>query len=229
MEEYLKEFLHDRQCEGRYASFDYCYNYFYSFYKRDKLRDLSLPENIQMSCLQIGFYLASWGMFRGSSKITQKSVKYFEPLIKWISEADKKFWEIDVDSYNDENVRQKLIEAFNEIRKVLRNGQNINVSIVLVTKIMLGIFSNVPAFDVNVKHFFQINNNRQTIGDDELIRIYTFYTQNRDLIDKYSANIHTFDFSSCKQTNINYKKAKIIDMIGFIGGQHGTHFNDFNQ
>ena len=38
--------------------------------RRDRLKtsstaDLAAPENLQMSCLQLGFYLASWGMLRG--------------------------------------------------------------------------------------------------------------------------------------------------------------------
>jgi hypothetical protein len=38
-----------------------------------------------MSCLQIGFYLASWGMMRGSSFLLEKSVRNFSNLIIAIS------------------------------------------------------------------------------------------------------------------------------------------------
>ena len=67
------------QCENspteRYSSFDYCYNYF------SQTSPDALLKNMEKSCLAIGFYLASWGMFRGSSFLLQKSVKYYEPLI----------------------------------------------------------------------------------------------------------------------------------------------------
>lgn len=102
----IKSFLDVRTPNERYSSFDYCYNYFYSFYRDDRLKDLSSKENVQMSCLQLGFYLASWGMFRGSSTLLKKSVKYFKPLIEWLSEADKSLWEIDVDSYNREDIQK---------------------------------------------------------------------------------------------------------------------------
>lgn len=42
-----------RKPDERYASFDYCYNYFYSFYKEGKIKELTSNENIQISCLQI--------------------------------------------------------------------------------------------------------------------------------------------------------------------------------
>jgi len=64
-----------RKPNERYASFDFCYNYFYSFYKENRLSELANGQNLQTSCLQIGFYLASWGMMRGSSFLLEKSVK----------------------------------------------------------------------------------------------------------------------------------------------------------
>ena len=70
----------------RSTSFDYCYNYFYSFYKENRLMELANDKNIQMSCLQIGFYLASWGMFR--SFLLWKSALYYKNLIIEISKMD---------------------------------------------------------------------------------------------------------------------------------------------
>jgi len=57
--------------DDRYTSFDYCYNYFRT--------TNDLTQDIEKSCLVLGFYLASWGMFRGSSFLLQKSIKHFEP------------------------------------------------------------------------------------------------------------------------------------------------------
>ena len=53
----------------RNTSFDYCYNYF-------KTTE-DLTADLEKSCLVLGFYLASWGMLRGSSFLLQKSIKYF--------------------------------------------------------------------------------------------------------------------------------------------------------
>ncbi|EKM28037.1 hypothetical protein VCHENC02_6024, partial [Vibrio harveyi] len=37
--------------------------------------------DMEKSCLALGFYLASWGMFRGSSFMLEKSAKNFENLV----------------------------------------------------------------------------------------------------------------------------------------------------
>ncbi len=63
-----------RQPYERFSSFDYCYNHFYSFYRDNRVPELADDRNLQMSCLQLGFYLASWGMLRGSSFLIEKSV-----------------------------------------------------------------------------------------------------------------------------------------------------------
>jgi len=100
----------------RYASFDYCYNYFYSFYKENKLTELANDKNLQMSSLQLGFYLASWGMMRGSSFLLEKSVRSYKNLIILISKMNRRLWEIDVNNYNENitlllDCKQQIINA----------------------------------------------------------------------------------------------------------------------
>ncbi|RKY36479.1 MAG: hypothetical protein DRP78_03505 [Candidatus Omnitrophota bacterium] len=86
-----------RKPNEKYASFDFCYNYFYSFYKGNKFSELANKNNLQMSCLQISFYLSSWGMLRGSSFLLEKSLKNYTELIIAISKMNPTLWEIDVD------------------------------------------------------------------------------------------------------------------------------------
>ena len=71
----IKCFMGDRTAEQRYASFDYCFNYFQSFRETGRTVGLAAPENMLLSCLHLGFYLASWGMFRGSSDLPSRSLK----------------------------------------------------------------------------------------------------------------------------------------------------------
>ncbi len=93
-----------RKPDERYSSFDFCYNHFYSFYKENKLSELANEKNLQASCLQIGFYLASWGMMRGSSFLLEKSVRNYKNLITTISEINPRLWKIDVKDYNEESI-----------------------------------------------------------------------------------------------------------------------------
>ncbi|WP_051962735.1 hypothetical protein [Mesoaciditoga lauensis] len=213
IEKSMEKFLSERTPTKRYASFDYCYNYFYSFYPNN-ISNIASKDNIQTSCFQLGFYLASWGMFRGSSKLLQKSVKYFKPLIRWISNADEELWKIDVDSYEDNF--QKIINAAHGIREALKENDNsFNPTETLVTKIMLGVFGNIPALDTYFSNSFGV----RTVNEKGLKRIYKFYSQNKEVIDSFE--IHTLDLATGGKTNIKYKKAKIIDMVGFTQGLNG--------
>ncbi len=196
----------------RYASFDYCYNYFYLFYKEDKLSKLSNDGNLQISCLQLGFYLASWGMMRGSSFLLEKSVKNYTNLIIAISKMDRKLWEIDVDNYTEENINL-LLDCKQRIIEALGKEKENNPSDTLVTKIMLGVFANIPAFDQRVKKSLKV----YSVSKKSLLKIKEFYERNKSIFD--SLEIHTFDFLSSKETNILYPKAKLIDMCCFIDGQ----------
>ena len=102
----IKEFNSKFGQTDRYSSFDYCYNYF--------LTTKDLTKDIEKSCLTLGFYLASWGMYRGSSFLLQKSVKYLEPTIKYIAGIDKSIWNIDVDNYDSQTIKE-IIKVYNDI------------------------------------------------------------------------------------------------------------------
>jgi len=199
-----------RKPDERYASFDFCYNHFYSFYKRNKLHELADEKNLQTSCLQLGFYLASWGMMRGSSFLLGKSVRNYKNLIIAISKMNQKLWEIDVNSYTEENIKL-LLNCKQQIIKAL--GIENRPSDTLVTKIMLGVFANIPAYD----QYFRKSLKLHSVNKKSLLKIKNFYEENKGVFDSY--NIHTFDFLTSKETDIIYTKAKLIDMCGFINGQ----------
>jgi len=196
--------------DERYASFDYCFNHFQSFREKGCIEKMANEDNMQTSCLHLGFYLASWGMLRGSSFLLEKSIKYYEPLIINISKFDKRIWEIDANSYTEENI-EVLLECRDMICKSL--GNRTKLTDTLTTKIMLGIFSNVPAFDDFFRRGFKVH----SFGKKSLRMLAKFYNENKNVIDGYG--VSTFDFSTGMPTNRMYSRAKIIDMIGFMEGQ----------
>lgn len=200
-----------REPSQRYASFDYCFNYFQSFRDSNNQRSLGNIENLQTSCLQLAFYLASWGMLRGSTFLLERSSKFFEPLIKTIANWNPRIWEIDVDDYDDSDARQLLLQCKDVLIHALKTDRSPTDT--LITKIMLGVYGNVPAFDANFSRGFKL----RQLNDKSLENIFTFYKHNRLAIDSY--NIPTIDFLTGQSTKRVYSKAKIIDMIGFIEGQ----------
>src|SRR6185437_15455954 len=62
----LATFLADRTPDARYASFDYCFNYFQEARESGDTSHLADNDHRMLSCLQLGFFLASWGMMRAS-------------------------------------------------------------------------------------------------------------------------------------------------------------------
>ena len=206
------EFTSKSNANQRYASFDYCFNYFRT--------TKDLKKDVEKSCLTLGFYLASWGMFRGSSFLLQKNAKYFEPTIDYISSQDRSVWEIDVDNYTDQNI-QKIITIYKEIKDLLIiDGKR---DLTLITKVLLGVFGFIPAYDSYFTETFRkISDGRcgfRKVNTKSLGVIKNFYEANRATIDNLSNQIFTIDFVTEQETKINYSKAKILDMYGFSVGQ----------
>ena len=149
-------------------------------------------------------------MMRGSSFLLEKSARNFKPLIVAISKMDRKLWEIDVDSYNDENI-QLLIKCKEEIINAL--GKENNPSDTLITKIMLGVFGTVPAYDQYFRKSFKV----YKFNKKSLIKIKQFYEDNKEIFDSY--DLRTFDFITGEETKHKYSIAKLVDMCGFMDGQ----------
>ncbi len=207
----IKDYLNDRAPDKRYSSFDYCFNYFGEFYDSDNIEAIASPTNIQLSSLHIGFYLASWGMLRGSSFLLQKSVKHYERLISVIAKMPRVCWQIDLDTYSDDSISLLL-----EIQKHIVNSLGEDheyASTTLVTKIMLGVFGNVPALDDNFCKGFGLSKN---LSKSLLRNISDYYQTNKEEFDKYK--IKTINFSTGMETDRYYTKAKLLDMVGFIEG-----------
>ena len=70
IEKNIGEYLGDLDPISRYASFDYSFNFFQFHREQGRLADLLHGEALQLSCLHLGFYLASWGMLRGSTELS---------------------------------------------------------------------------------------------------------------------------------------------------------------
>ena len=208
IESIVNKFKTQSNPDDRYTSFDYCYNYF----KTTK----DLTNDIEKSCLTLGFYLASWGMFRGSSFLLQKSAKHFQSTIEYIATLDKSVWDIDVDNYDKKNI-QTIIKIYNDIKKLLIHNDNAHLT--LITKIQLGVFGFIPAFDTNFCNTFRaISNGKcrfRKVNEESLTLIKTFYEVNKFSIDNLATDSFTTEFLTGQKTKLNYSKAKIIDLYGF--------------
>jgi hypothetical protein len=141
-------------------------------------------------------------MLWGSSALLKRSIKHYVPLIEVIASVSPKVWEIDAHAYTNESI-ELLLETARQLGAALPEG----ASGILVTKIMLGVFGCVPAYDAYFKRGFGAS----AFGRKSLLRIAQFYWDNAEAIEAH--RVPTLDFMSGAETHCKYTRAKVIDMI----------------
>ncbi|SFR28413.1 hypothetical protein SAMN04488564_113261 [Lentzea waywayandensis] len=202
----VDRYFHDRDPSARYTSFDYCFNHFQQH--RTEVAAWGEPTGMEVSCLQLGFYLASWGMLRGSSGLLRRSARHLVPLIETLADAPAEVWDLDLDGYDRDGIDLVLRTAL-DVRRALRP---VEASDTLVTKVMLGVFGCVPAFDTYFMKGFGVS----TFSRRSLRRVGEFYRANASIIDQQRQP--TLDFTTGQPTTRLYTRAKVVDMIFFIEG-----------
>lgn len=223
----INVFLDNRSLNERYASYDFCYLYFQS--NRGNLGG----ANMETSCMHLWSYLASWGMLRGSSALLKCSPSVLKDLITYFDEIRGSIvWTVDVDAYASES-NEEILKVYDGITKILKNSiantlrkeiKDVKVSVTLITKIMLGVFGCVPAIDQYFYFSFHKRyNGFGKLETKELDRLKQYYDEYKYELDSFK--IPVLDFSG-NNTNLFYKKAKLIDMYGFIDGLNNSLKNN---
>lgn len=212
----VRRFMGDRNPGRRYASFDYCFNYFQSFRESSTVADIAAPENMMLSCLHLGFYLASWGMFRARSELPRRSLRQFVPVVELIASMPAEIWEADAHCYSG-TVCYRLLATAREIEEALDYPDGKWPTRTLATKIMLGVFGNVPAFDSRVVKGLIRTGRTGRFGVHALQEIGRFYQGHREEIERNREP--TLDFATGKPTQRLYTRAKVIDQVFYIEGR----------
>ena len=184
----------EKQEFHRYKSMISCFKFF-----QNNVIDKNPDEKtLDLAALNLAMYLASWGMYRGSSFLLRCNYKVFIDLIKNICKY--KF-----DPYNLEiNDQQQIVECFKEIEKYLKEKKREyskrektieEIGTTLITKIMLGMFGITPAFDkyfvlglAKNKELLFIKNWFKKTDKFELAysKLMDFYKDNKTTITKLS-------------------------------------------
>ena len=199
---------------GRSRSWEHCYRAF-----RDARTDPS-PDYDHLS-LHLAFYLASWGMYRGSCFILQKDYKVHTPIVKEIlkPEYDCLFGLACADLRESQvqmmfkSVNNYIADHFEPIRdQVAGREVKSQVSPVLITKILMGTLGCVPAYD----RFFQdgvatykVTTQEYSLGS--VRKLAKFYEAHNDRLEEARRGMRTDD--------LIYPQMKLLDMgfwqIGF--------------
>lgn len=196
---FYNEIIEDEN--ARYKSWEHCHDYFITH------KDDVTEDTIDLMCLHLAFYLASWGMLRGSSFLLQKDYKIHSNAVKIM--LDKKYeilWNCEPEILESENALNLLFECTENISKSYLNKNNHRKpSDTLLTKILLGVFGCVPAYD---RYFVNAIKEYGGIGkfNKKSIKLLCeFYNENRNelLVVKNELN----------NQNQFYTSMKIIDML----------------
>ncbi len=192
---------------GRYKSWEYCYKCFHD------ARDENRPD-IDYLSLQLAFYLASWGMYRGSSFLLQKDYKVHVPVVEELlkSEYDCLFGIecIELKKPSVQKALQKIEQFMNDYYESIRvqvRGVEFNnkLSSTLITKILMGTLGCVPAYDINfvtAVRAYKITTGIYNIKS--LLGLVKFYEKNEDRLEKARSKMKVFD--------LPYPQMKLLDM-----------------
>lgn len=195
-----------KDSHGRYLSWQHCYKEFVKY--REKFDD----DILDYLSLHLAFYLASWGMYRGSSFLLQKDYKVHVPVVKIIMEEKyNPLMGITAEELIKEQNLNLLVEIAARIRETYASeppsfeGTINNATDTLVTKILLGTLGCVPAYDryyVSAVKKYGISKgifNRDSVRD-----VAQYYLLYREDFEKLRAELSTQE--------IEYPVMKLMDM-----------------
>ncbi len=125
----------------RYRSWEHCY----SFFKRQS--GAKIIEDRETAALQLAFYLASWGMYRGSSFLLQHLYTVHLGVIeRLVSPQFSALWGKDLGGdVKDKQFVPVVLAAADAVREAY--GPFGKPTDTLVTKVLLGTFGCLPACD----------------------------------------------------------------------------------
>ena len=210
--EKIKKYYEASQSDpnGRYRSWEHCY---YNFYKARGKGKLD-KEFLDYLSLQLAFYLASWGMYRGSSFLLEKDYKIHIPVVKEILKSEyNDLFGLEIGDLLKENIQNKL-EKLNEFiatyyEKIRRDVKGCDVktplSTTLLTKILMGTLGCAPAYDeyfINAVRKTKVA--RGTYNMESLKELEKFYKDNNDKLEEIRKGMWV--------NEVEYPQMKLLDM-----------------
>lgn len=195
--------FHGRVAAGahhRYRSWEHCYRFFKTS-GRETIR-----ANRNIAALQLGFYLASWGMYRGSSFLLQHDYLIHENVIERLASTEfDELWQREIGSGpSDPELVELVLAAVNAVKDAYRPFGNATDT--LATKVLLGTLACVPACDRYFVEGFKHSGRRYSKLNSRFVeRIIEFCTVNSIELRKQQASI-------LKNGGMRYPLMKLADM-----------------
>ena len=191
---------------ARYRSWEHCYRYF------RRARREGLAADRDHAALQLGFYLASWGMYRGSSFLLQHAYTVHRGVIDLI--AGKCFddlWNADFGARETDGrfiplVRELVAGIRREYKPFAPAKGSGQPTDTLITKVILGTFGCLPACDQYFIEGFKSEGFPYSYLNDKLVeRVLAFCQANLPELQKDQARIE-------QTSGLRHPLMKLVDM-----------------
>ncbi|WP_339251622.1 hypothetical protein NSQ43_15440 [Sporosarcina sp. FSL W8-0480] len=166
----------------RYNSWHHCHGFFMDNHQR--LHEEAVQD---VAALHLGFYLASWGMMRGGSNLLQKDYKIHLNFIRTVA-GKPDYAAFYTGQLPDEEHVDILLELVNETRACY---EGFNISDTLVTKILMGVFGNIPAYDRYFRKGLRLHSMKSSLTKASLIELVRFYCTYQMEFEPYLDNGYT--------------------------------------
>lgn len=198
---------------ARVLSWDFCFEHFADL-KR-------VRGDRQASCMQLGYYLASWGMLRGSSYLFKNTnARHYLQALDVIERYTPEMGGLTPAHFGEQRTQELLVSVYHELGAALLPDGGRRIT--LVTKTMMGVWGVFPSLD---SYFMQTFGaiakpaGKRTVfsqfGVDTVELIGEFYDTHQGEIDRLATAYQTVDFESGLPSGRSLPAAKIIDIYGF--------------
>lgn len=203
----------------RGKSWEYCYGFFrnYKKFRED-------PELLDQAALHLGFFLASWGMLRGSSFLLQTNYKYYIPVIRVL--VNPKYDNLWNENYLSTKEQEKdlnlLFDLKKELKRVMKEQNNFNYqapSDTLITKLIMATMGCVPAYDryftAGLRRFLKKNGEKRgaSFSKKSFEKLLKFSREDDTLNKIYKRSVPTV------VRGVQYSPMKLLDLYFWKLGQ----------
>ncbi|MBK9189970.1 MAG: hypothetical protein IPM33_13590 [Phycisphaerales bacterium] len=203
---------------GRYRSWEHCFKFFRQFATDSNAVDK------QTAALHLAVYLASWGMYRGSTFLLQYDYTIQLRVVECISHPSMKpLWTRDVgSSLDDLRLAPLVLDAAEAVRAAYKPFGNATDT--LVTKVLLGTIGCLPAVDRFFIDGFKSRGFKCSYLNQNFVRrVMEFTHANLDLLRLEQVRIKTI-------SGVHYPLMKLVDMYFWqIGYEQSPEFDDSRE
>jgi len=200
----------------RGKSWEHCYEFFRN-YRKFRNND----ELLDCAALHLGFFLASWGMLRGSSFLLQKDYKFYVSLIKILIDPKyDRLWNFD---FSEKSIKQNIVLLFNlkeKLRKkIIENNKadednKEHQTDLIITKITMATMGCTPSYDRYLKEGLRkMGRGLDNFNENSFKNLFKLSKKNEELLKIYKKVIFI------KGSKIKYPPMKLLDLYFWLLGQ----------